>query len=106
MERNNEITENAFNAERTRKESFNDSDPLRKPRSSSFKDSEKFVYRAGAFVREDSDAYSSGQCLLFETYLKVQVIGNRYGLSLMKAEKLSGFDNKNLKLGLLENLIF
>ena len=58
-----EIKDNAFNAERERKESFNDSDPLRKPRSSSFKDSEKFVYRAGAFVREDSDAYSSGQCL-------------------------------------------
>ena len=56
-----EIKENAFNAERVRKESFNDSDPLRKPRSSSFKDSETFVYRAGAFVREDSDAYSSGQ---------------------------------------------
>ena len=59
-----EIKDNAFNAVRTRKESINDdSDPLRKPRSSSFKDSEKFVYRAGAFVREDSDAYNSGQCL-------------------------------------------
>lgn len=55
-----EIKENnAFNAERERKVSMSDSDPTRKPRSSSFKDAHNFVYRAGAFVRPDSDAYGT-----------------------------------------------
>ena len=52
---------NEFNAEKERKISESDSDPYRKPRSSSFKDADQFVYRAGAFVREDSDSASQSR---------------------------------------------
>jgi hypothetical protein len=48
-----ECKENEFNAELKRQTSNSDSD-FRKPRSSSFIDSENFVYRSGAFVRPQS----------------------------------------------------
>ena len=46
-----------FNVERKRSDSISDSDPHRKPRSSSFKDADTFVYRGGSFVRPDSDSF-------------------------------------------------
>ena len=55
MRKSRDISDNEFNAEKERKISESDSDPYRKPRSSSFKDADQFVYRAGAFVRDDSD---------------------------------------------------
>ena len=53
MRRSRKISDNEFNAEKERKISDSDSDPYRKPRSSSFKDADQFVYKAGAFVKED-----------------------------------------------------
>jgi len=72
------ISGNEFNAEKERKISESDSDPYRKPRTSSFKDADQFVYRAGAFVRDDSDDESqsrsgSGSMPNFRNAIKAQL---------------------------------
>jgi len=72
------ISGNEFNAEKERKISESDSDPYRKPRTSSFKDTDQFVYRAGAFVRDDSDDGSqsrsgSGSMPNFRNAIKAQL---------------------------------
>jgi len=72
------ISGNEFNAEKERKISESDSDPYRKPRTSSFKDADQFVYRAGAFVRDDSDDGSqsrsgSGSMPNFRNAIKAQL---------------------------------
>ena len=73
---------NEFNFEKERKISESDSDPYRKPRSSSFKDADQFVYRAGAFVREDnsdsasqSRSGSGGGMPDFRSAIKVRFFG-------------------------------
>ena len=55
-----DIKDNEFNAELKRQNSM-ESQQNAKPRSSSFKDADQFVYRAGAFVREDSDSASQSR---------------------------------------------
>jgi len=72
------ISGNEFNAEKERKISESDSDPYRKPRTSSFKDADQFVYHAGAFVRDDSDDGSqsrsgSGSMPNFRNAIKAQL---------------------------------
>lgn len=53
------IRDNEFNAEHKRKNSECAADYSRKPRSSSFKDSDKFVYRGGTYYKAESDSFDS-----------------------------------------------
>ena len=57
-----QIKDNEFNAELKRKNSMDNSNNADiKPRSTSFKDSDKFIRtKSGTFVRQDSDTFEHG----------------------------------------------